>query len=207
MLMRTTWLLVLLCVPFLIGCEDEDPKKKKKGQAQAPAPAAPLTAPVMEKPIADSPPPTQGSEETANPDGAGDAAVPPPNPAGLAGYQPTADGQPIRLLSEVQGTDAQKAEAGVGKQGQGYGGGIITEPIRSLFVTRDRITLLQIENNMKTYRAIHNNKNPATVDEYIKEILAPSVLTLPELPQNQFFAYDPKTGELVVVTQPQGQSP
>ena len=39
-----------------------------------------------------------------------------------------------------RGGERQKAEAGVGKKGQGYGGGIITEPVHQYFIGKDRIT-------------------------------------------------------------------
>src|SRR5262245_53949043 len=52
------------------------------------------------------------------------------------------DPNPIRQLETSQESDPtlDKAQAGVGKQGQGYGGGLITEPVHQYFNARDRIT-------------------------------------------------------------------
>lgn len=45
----------------------------------------------------------------------------------------------------------------MGKKGRGYGGGIITEPVRQYFIGQDRITFeIQIPEGMKLFQAEHN---------------------------------------------------
>jgi hypothetical protein len=105
----------------------------------------------------------------------------------------------IKLASEVEGFDLAKAEGGVGKKGQGYGGGIITEPVRQYFIAQDRIKLnIEIPNNLKTYRALAN-QNPPTVEAFVKEVLAPSAIMLPELKPGEFYVYDPAAKDLDAV--------
>ena len=154
----------------------------------------------------------------ASPDGASEqpmgdpsGAVPPPAPSGQGGYGQTATssgaaagpantyGQPapIRLASEVPGLDLAKADGGVGRKGQGYGGGIITEPVRQFFIAGDRIKLnIELPNNLKMYRAENNNQNPPNVEAFVKGVLDVSSIQLPELRPGEFYVYDPTGKDL-----------
>ena len=131
--------------------------------------------------------------------------LPPPAPPAAAQTPPqqrmAAPGTPIVEGSAVQpapGTVMQKAERGMGKKGQGYGGGIITQPISTYFQTRDRIAFsVQIPKQMQMFKAI-NNRNPKDLDEYMNQIIKPAGIQLPELPQGHRYVYDPKSGELLV---------
>jgi hypothetical protein len=117
-------------------------------------------------------------------------------------------GAPIKLKSEVDNPDLAKAEGGVGKRGQGYGGGIITEPIRQRFVLEDRIKFMNMQNTLKFYRAEHNDRNPPTIQEFVEKIVTESGLTLPELPPGHFYVYDPSAknlDEVLLVDQSQNQ--
>ena len=94
-----------------------------------------------------------------------------------------------------------KAEPGVGKQGQDYGGGAlmapITTPVREFFGMRDRVNFDMIKHDMDIYHAIHN-RYPKDTEEFQKEIIEPGNRDLPELPPGNHYVYDPKTGELFV---------
>ena len=119
------------------------------------------------------------------------APTPQPDPNAPTTLQPGQENDP----------NLKKAEAGVGKQGQDYGGGAlmapITTPVREFFGMRDRINLDMITNDMKVYQAIHN-RFPKDWDEFQKEIIEPGNRQLPELPPGNRYVYVPKTGELFV---------
>ena len=91
-----------------------------------------------------------------------------------------------------------------GKQGQGYGGGIITEPVHQYFSMRNQITWEQIRHDMDIWQAIHN-RWPKDAKEFQKEILEPAGIELPELPPGNRYVYDPKAGELLVARKKPGQ--
>ena len=82
---------------------------------------------------------------------------------------------------------------------------IITVPISTLFHTRDRLALMQIEQAMNLYRAEHG-QFPATHAEFWERIVVANMLhptsgsrnKLPELPPGQEYVYDPRDGVLKV---------
>ena len=87
---------------------------------------------------------------------------------------------------------------GVGKKGRGYGGGIITEPVRQYFRTQQAIVFqIEIPNAMKMFKAEHD-RNPKDWDEFEREILKPANIRLPDLPSGEKYTYDGKQGELMV---------
>ncbi len=88
-------------------------------------------------------------------------------------------------------TERVAARAGVGKRGQGYGGGIITEPISSYFKTRDRMAFgIQIPHAMRLFHAEHN-RYPKDMEEFERVILQPAQIVLPELPEGHRYVFDP----------------
>lgn len=89
------------------------------------------------------------------------------------------------------------AAPGMGVDAQDLGVGPIVTPINALFRTKERIILMQIQYNMKIYRAMHE-KYPATFEEFEEHILKPSQLTLPRLPRGHEYFYDAERGELMV---------
>ena len=92
----------------------------------------------------------------------------------------------------------EKAERGMGKKGQRYGGGIITQPISTYFRTRDRIDFeIKIPSGMNTFKAL-NDRYPKDLEEFMQEIIKPAGIQLPELPLGHRYVYDPEKGELLV---------
>ncbi len=119
-------------------------------------------------------------------------------------------GAPILLKSEVGNAEIVQADGTVGKRGQGYGGGLITEPLSQYFQIQSRIEFLNMKNTLKNYRPLHNDKNPATREEFNQEILQASGVTLPELPPGHAYVYDPEAKDLdavLSVARPQPQQP
>jgi hypothetical protein len=135
-------------------------------------------------------PPGQGSDGATGPGNA--AAGPPANTFG--------HGAPILLKSDVSQADVMVANGRIGRKGQGYGGGIITEPLSQYFQIQTRIEFITMKNTLKTgYRPYHDDKNPPTVEEFDREVLKPSGVTLPELSPGQFYVYDPSAKDLDLV--------
>ena len=131
------------------------------------------------------------------------AKAPPAKSIKLAG------GQTIVLRSDlaVEGADLDSARAGENKRGQGYGGGIVTEPVRQYFLNEERIALqIQYPKAIKEYRAFNNNKNPPTLEAFYNGILVPYEIPLPELREGEFYVYDPAGKEpedMLLVARPQ----
>ena len=85
----------------------------------------------------------------------------------------------------------------MGKKGQGYGGDPITEPIRQRFRLEEKIILDQIQHGMNNYKAL-NGRYPRTHEEFMKEIIEAAGISLPELPPDEKYVYDPKDAELKI---------
>jgi hypothetical protein len=115
---------------------------------------------------------------------------------------PPADAAPMPDGAAPPDGELTKAEAGVGKKGQGYGGaGFVTTPIETMFRAEERIRFeAQIPNNLKIYKAAHDNKGPATHEEFMKVIIEEGGVPLHELPQGSEYWYDVKTEQLMVRT-------
>jgi hypothetical protein len=97
----------------------------------------------------------------------------------------------------------KKAEVGVGKKGHYGGPGIIKTPVSVYFRAQERIIFnVEIPNNMKLYKAMHDNKGPATQEEFMEKIIKASNIHLPELPPGERYIYDPAKEELFI-EQPQ----
>jgi hypothetical protein len=210
---RQTWWRVAALVLFVGGCAEDVPTQElgklneltPKPKVEEKPPEDPFALPQSTAPDESAPAaPDQAQTEPAPIE---QPAAPPQANTGYGGYGsvsagPNTFGQPaeIKLASEVQGVDLAKAEGGVGKRGQGYGGGIITEPVRQYFIAQDRIKLnIEIPNAIKTYRALSNNQNPPTVEAFVKEVLNEYAITLPELKPGEFYVYDPTGKDLDAV--------
>jgi len=143
-----------------------------------------------------------GCEDTDVPPPAGTAAAnpAPATPATAPAAQPataTPDqtGQPVASQPPVE---REKAQAGLGKKGQGYGGGIITEPVRQYFIGQDRITFeIEIPKAMQLFQAEHN-RFPKDMAEFQREILDPASIRLPDLYPGEKYVYDAQAHELMV---------
>jgi hypothetical protein len=211
---RQTWWCVAALVLFSGACAEDVPTQelgklsemapKPKQEEKPPENLFGFTPNNAEPTATDS---AQTDQSPAEPAPVEQSTAAPPANAGYGGYGgvstgPNTFGQPaeIKLVSEVQGIDLAKAEGGVGKRGQGYGGGIITEPVRQYFIAQDRIKLnIEIPNNLKMYKALTNNQNPPTVEAFVKEVLDLSAIMLPELRKGEFYVYDPAGKDLDAV--------
>ena len=75
--------------------------------------------------------------------------------------------------------------------------GIITVPVKTLFVAKDRLVLQQIDHAMNLYKAEHGSA-PVSEAEFSDKIINAYNIQLPKLPANQAYFYDPAAGELQI---------
>lgn len=86
----------------------------------------------------------------------------------------------------------QKADVGVSPKGQGYGGGLITEPISVYFKAPQMVAFrIQIPHAMNLYRAQYGHF-PKTHEEFMEKIIKENGIQLPNLPPGARYVYDPQ---------------
>lgn len=97
-----------------------------------------------------------------------------------------------------------KAEAGVGVQGRSLTPAtgnnpveIITAPLGAMFWGKQKIIFDQITHAMNLYKAEHDSI-PTSHEEFMEKIIRAKGISLPRLPENHTYLYDPKDGELKV---------
>ena len=77
----------------------------------------------------------------------------------------------------------------------------ILVPLGQYFTVQDRIANLRRQDAMNKYKAMNDNKPPATHEEYMKEIIEANNITLSPLRNpNDKYQYDPASGELMIST-------
>lgn len=122
-------------------------------------------------------------------------------PANGASEAPAGDGAPEN--AEGGETETVKAAVGVGKQGRSLDdvdgvGGIIAQPAKTLFATKERIAFeIQIPHALELYKALQG-RAPRNHDEFMREIIKANNIKLPALPDGHEYKYDPETAELMV---------
>ncbi|MDR2763347.1 MAG: hypothetical protein LBB88_12145 [Planctomycetaceae bacterium] len=96
-----------------------------------------------------------------------------------------------------------KAEVGAGAKGH-YGGeksvmAPILVPLGTYWRASEMTTYnMQIPKTMQLYKAEHENKAPATHEEFMEEIIKKGMIKLPTLPPNHKYIYDPKDEQLKI---------
>ncbi len=148
-----------------------------------------LEGPIPSAPKRDAPPPApiQSSEQKP-------AAVEKTAPEKSAG---SAAGKEKATVETKPGTVREKAAVGMGEKGRGYGGGIVTMPLRTIWNAREMLVLDQIKEAMKLYKASEGHA-PKTKEEFMDKIIKANNLKLPTLPEGHSYVYDPNTEELLV---------
>lgn len=98
------------------------------------------------------------------------------------------------------GVTRDPARVGVGRKGQGYGGGIISEPARQVFRIRERaIFAIQIPQALRTLKALDSRgQGPKTHEEFMEKVIKQNGIRLPELQPGRRYVYDPETETLMV---------
>ena len=108
----------------------------------------------------------------------------PPEPARVEAPQ----GQPTEKITEDAG-DGEIAD-------------IVLMPLKTYKKVRTNLNEIQITHHMKAFEAT-NGRKPKDFAEYKKKILDPLRITLPELPSDDRYVFDPDVGELQVRTRGQ----
>ncbi len=102
-------------------------------------------------------------------------------------------------------TELVKAQVGVTGKGQYNDGGgekatdILTVPISQYFQIQQRIVFdIQVKQAEDFYKANHDNKLPATNEEYMKDVIDENKIVLPKLPDGHKYIYVPEKEQLMV---------
>lgn len=115
----------------------------------------------------------------------------------------TEEASPPPEQVQLEPIPAQRATAGVGKQGEklqnhNQAQKIISGPASALFQVRQRAIFdIQIPHALQLYKAT-NGRAPRTHEEFVKEILEPNQLVLPELRAGMVYQFNTETEELWV---------
>ena len=105
---------------------------------------------------------------------------------------------------------AQKAQVGVGKQGQSLANHsdtqkILSGPVKALTDFKQKAVFdLQVAPAIRLFEA-SNGRKPKTHQEFMEQIIEANRITLPELPEGAVYRYVPEKGELWVF--PEDEAP
>jgi DNA repair exonuclease SbcCD ATPase subunit len=94
-------------------------------------------------------------------------------------------------------SDRKKAAVGMGEKGRSYGNNLIAVAAASLWSTKERLALMQIEHDMNIYKGLHGDF-PKTHEEFMKNIIEENHIKLPVLHEGQKYEYDPETETLMI---------
>ena len=105
---------------------------------------------------------------------------------------------PEKTTTEVKpSTVREKAAVGMGEKGRGYGGDMITMPVKTMWTAREKIVLDHIRHALDLHKTSEGHA-PKTHQEFMDRIIKENHLQLPTLPAGHRYVYDPDTDELMV---------
>jgi hypothetical protein len=158
------------------GCEEQRSPRVPAKQPSQPAAAKTATPPA----------PAQSQAAPAN----GAKPAPPLTPGEEVNQ---AVGVPLPAKDVIR----EKAEVGMGEAGRGYGEGLIATPVRALWLSKERLVLIQIQHAVDLFKA-QEGRGPKSHDEFMDKIIKENAIRLPALPAGQRYVYDPAKQELQV---------
>jgi len=98
----------------------------------------------------------------------------------------------------VESGPREVAQAGVGQKGRGYGGGIISTPVSTLFRAEQRMVFdVQIPQALRTVKTLEG-RSPRTTEEFMEKVIVAYDIRLPALPPGDKYVWDPETEQLMV---------
>ena len=98
------------------------------------------------------------------------------------------------------GMQVEKAQGGSGEKGRGYGGGIISTPVSTYFLAKERIMFeITIPDALRAYKFENDFKGPKTNEEFMEKVIKKNGIQLPTLPPGHSYIYDPKEEQLMVL--------
>lgn len=125
-------------------------------------------------------------------DSTGPAVDPPGAEVEGAATAPAPPAPPQEVEREVAGP-------GVGREREDLSPGFYTTPINVYFGVRERLAFeAQIPKQMQLYKAMHDGKAPQDMEAYMREIVKPCGIELPDLKRGHRYVYDAETGQLMV---------
>jgi hypothetical protein len=182
-LMKTQFIVIVLALGFLAGCEESSSDKTPPNASTPPANTA-VQAPAA--PAAPSAPQGPAPAENATP------SVP-------AAASTTTTTNTTEAPADVPpGMEQVKAEAGMGAKGKDYGEGIIVTPVSTYFQIRERIFYDMLLKAMNEFKAFEG-RVPKDEKEFDEKIIKAYGIKLPTLHPGESYRYDPKVGELMIV--------
>ncbi len=127
---------------------------------------------------------------------------PPPAPPPPPGAARDVRNEPTTPAITGDRVDRVRAQVGVGKKGRSLdnekGMPMLVVPARTLFRTRERLVFeVQIPQALSLYEAT-NGRGPKSHEQFMKEVIKPNHIQLPELPAGQRYVYDAQTKQLMV---------
>lgn len=98
------------------------------------------------------------------------------------------------LAVDENGVNAEASEFTAKSPQQGRksreAGGYLGTVAATYFESKHKIFHIQVQNQMKTFNAIHD-RYPKDHEEFLKEIIEPIGMPIPEMPEGQEAIYDP----------------
>ncbi len=184
--MRWTQAALLVAIAACAGCGDYE-LGEPRGRSAAPEAVGVVVNPDdLAAPVGASSPRTPPAEKT--------------EPQGPAPKSPTPPGSEAPIPYEAPSTQnmiREKAEVGMGAKGH-YKPGMITTPLATFWRAQEAAAYkIQVPQALNLYKGMHGHF-PKTQEEFVREILDPNKIKLPDLPAGHLYVYDPDTGELQV---------
>jgi hypothetical protein len=144
----------------------------------------------------DGPSPSESKHDTPAADKPAEPNVAAKTTPGAVAKKPgVADGE--RSAAPQPDVLHEKAAVGMGEKGRGYGGDMITEPVKVLWNVKERLALMQVQQALDLYKAGEGHA-PKSHQEFMDRIIKANDIKLPTLPPGQRYVYDPSKEELMV---------
>ncbi|MDR2641651.1 MAG: hypothetical protein LBC74_02535 [Planctomycetaceae bacterium] len=125
--------------------------------------------------------------------------TPKPKDKGITEEKP----EPAKKVETKKPETVVKAEVGAGAKGH-YGGekhvmAPLLVPLGTYWRASEMTTYnIKIPKAMQLYKANHDNKAPATHEEFMEEIIKKEMIKLPQLPAGHRYVYDPTDEQLKI---------
>lgn len=131
------------------------------------------------------------------------SASSPTAPSLPPGFAPPTPPESKTASAESPETDesaARPAGVGVGRKGHDYGFDPITQPAATYWRAKEKIAFeIQIPHALQLFKALSpDGKGPDSHESFLRDIITPNAIELPELPEGMQYRYDPQTETLMV---------
>ena len=107
--------------------------------------------------------------------------------------------EPERVLVDIGENVSGRAD--FAKDGENHIMSPILVPLGAYFTVQERLKFMQVDHAMNLYKAEHDNKPPASHEDFMRDIIDYNKIALPPLrKQGDQYQYDPESGELKIST-------